>query len=192
MLFVCNVNSSHLLLLLLRPILQVWFRRPLGLEGSFEAQWAHSRGFIFLQCGLHLKEYRKMVPGIESECCDHIDLSHARTGFLHHYFSFVVVFNMNYNFMWERRVTALSHTTKVGRVAVTPWSRSSDGSSWILRWWTIFRSWQMMGKKHISPEASDNLWLFLESLGFCEETGMAHFGMNLWWIHFQLVFAQAP
>lgn len=37
----------------------------------------------------------------------------------------------------------------------------------------------MMGKKHISPEASDNLWLFLGSLGFREETGMAHFGMNL-------------
>lgn len=41
-----------------------------------------------------------MMPAIEGECCDDIDLSHAGTGFLHPDFGFLVVFNMNYNFIW--------------------------------------------------------------------------------------------
>lgn len=56
-----------------------------------------------------------MVPGTEGECCDCIDLSHTGTGFLHHYFSFLVVFNVNYNLVWERRVTVLSYITEDGR-----------------------------------------------------------------------------
>lgn len=53
-----------------------------------------------LQHGRHWKAYRKMMPAIEGECCDDIDLSHAGTGFLHPDFGFLVVFNMNYNFIW--------------------------------------------------------------------------------------------
>lgn len=38
MLLLCNVNSFDLVLLILFPIFQVWFRRPVRLEESFEAR----------------------------------------------------------------------------------------------------------------------------------------------------------
>lgn len=57
------------------------------------------------------------MPRIEGEHCDHIDLSHSGIGFLYPYFSFLVVFNMNYNFTCERRVTALSYVIRGGRAS---------------------------------------------------------------------------
>lgn len=78
-------NVLDLVLLSLFLIFQVWFRRPVRLEGSFEARGAWSSwGFFFLQNGLSVTVWRKMMPGIEGKCYDHVDLSHAGTGPLLH------------------------------------------------------------------------------------------------------------